>query len=517
MNDRPVFGTRDNARPARDRAIYLATLGIVAGAYFVTGKLGLSLAVTHANVTLIWPPTGIALAALLLRGSSMWPGVALGALLVNLPTEVPPLTAFLISGGNTLEALAGAWLVRRAGMDFRLLRAMDALVLLFFGALAPTLVSATVGAGSLYATGFIELPVVAQVWTDWWLGDTLGVMFAAPLFLSWGASRARGISQRYLAEALALALCTVIASVAAVGEWDVAGEVGLLVIYLPLVFIVGAAIRCGPRGVSIAVCLLAAVFVWGTAEGMGPFIRDHVHESLELLYGYIMATSLIGLLTAGAVAESRQREHSARQVADELLFKTTLLEAQTETSIDGILVVDDEGNAVLHNDRFGQMWGIPEELLAGKDDGKMLEHAIAQLEDPDAFMDKVDHLYRNRDLESRDEITLKEGRVFDRYSAPLLDATGFYHGRIWFFRDITDRKTLEREQKALIDSLTQASANIKVLHGLLPICSRCKKIRDDSGYWHQVESYVRKHSEADFTHGLCPGCLEQYRIEMEDM
>ena len=86
-----------------------------------------------------------------------------------------------------------------------------------------------------------------------------------------------------------------------------------------------------------------------------------------------------------------------------------------------------------------------------------------------------------------------------------------------FARDITDRKTLEREQKALIDSLTQASANIKVLHGLLPICSRCKKIRDDSGYWHQVESYVRKHSEADFTHGLCPGCLEQYRLEMEDM
>ena len=495
-------------------AIYLVTLVALAAAYFVTGMLGLSLAITQANVTLIWPPSGIALAAILLRGNAMWPGVALGAFWVGMSTGVPVPTAVCIAGGNTAEALFAAWLLRRVGMDLRLLRTWDVLALLFLGALVPTLVSATLGVGSLYGTGVIAAPAVAGVWTDWWLGDTFGVMFSAPLLLSWGASRASGITPRYLVEAMVIGLCTVIAGLAAVGEWDVAGEGVLVLIYVPLIFIVGAAIRCGPRGVSAAVCLLAAVVVWGTADGIGPFVRDPAHESLVLLYGYIMATSFIGLLTAGAIAESKQREVGARQNADELLFKTTLLEAQTEASIDGILVVDSEGRAVSFNGQFGKLWNIPEELLAKKDDEQMLEYVVTQLEDPQAFLAKVDHLYQHRELESRDEIELKGRRVFDRYSAPLVDNTGNYHGRIWFFRDITDRKNMEREQENLIVALTKAVANIKSLHGLLPICANCKKIRDDTGYWHQVEAYVRDHTEADFTHGVCPDCVEAYRREM---
>ena len=110
----------------------------------------------------------------------------------------------------------------------------------------PPLVSASVGTGSLFGTGVIALPAVADVWMDWWLGDALGVMFAAPLLLSWGASGASGISPRYLLEMFMFGMCTVIAGVAAVREWNVAGEGVLVLIYLPLVFMVGAAIRCRP-------------------------------------------------------------------------------------------------------------------------------------------------------------------------------------------------------------------------------------------------------------------------------
>ena len=76
-------------------------------------------------------------------------------------------------------------------------------------------------------------------------------------------------------------------------------------------------------------------------------------------------------------------------------------------------------------------------------------------------------------------------------------------------RDISQRREMEAEQQKLILDLQEALANIKALSGLLPICSRCKKIRDDKGYWHKVEKYIAEHSTASFTHGLCPDCLEQ--------
>ena len=126
------------SRPRLGRTVYLAELGAVAGAYFLTGKLGLSLAITQTNVTLIWPPTGIALAAILLRGYPMWPGVALGAFLVNISTEIPLFTVLGIVAGNTGAALIGAWLLRGARMDLRMLRSWDVLGLLALGALAPT-------------------------------------------------------------------------------------------------------------------------------------------------------------------------------------------------------------------------------------------------------------------------------------------------------------------------------------------------------------------------------------------
>ena len=134
---------------------------------------------------------------------------------------------------------------------------------------------------------------------------------------------------------------------------------------------------------------------------------------------------------------------------EELLFKTTLLEAQSETSIDGILVVDSEGKTLLFNKRFGKMWNIPKKILNTKDDEKMLKYALRQLKDHNQFLKKVKYLYAHKNEKSRDEIQFKDGRVFDRYSSPLLGENGTYYGRIWYFRDITEHKCTEQElQKA---------------------------------------------------------------------
>jgi len=140
------------------------------------------------------------------------------------------------------------------------------------------------------------------------------------------------------------------------------------------------------------------------------------------------------------VFRDQTKEHTA---AAELLFKTMLMEAQSETSIDGILAVDNEGHSILFNKRFGEIWKIPQQIMDTKDDKKMLECVSKQLKDPAEFNRKVAYLYEHKDEKSRDEIEFADGRCFDRYSASLIGADGKHHGRIWYFRDITERKELQ--------------------------------------------------------------------------
>jgi diguanylate cyclase (GGDEF)-like protein/PAS domain S-box-containing protein len=146
-----------------------------------------------------------------------------------------------------------------------------------------------------------------------------------------------------------------------------------------------------------------------------------------------------------------------RKHAEEaLLFKTALLEAQAETTLDGILAVDESDHIVLANKQFGLHFGMPKEMLSTQDDLIVLEHVRDQVEAPDAFAERVKYLYSHRDEKSSDEIRLKNGRVFDRYSAPLVDSNGRYRGRIWYFRDITDRRVAEDRVQylAYYDALT---------------------------------------------------------------
>src|SRR5690606_6174803 len=131
-----------------------------------------------------------------------------------------------------------------------------------------------------------------------------------------------------------------------------------------------------------------------------------------------------------------------------LRFQKTLLEAEGEASIDGILVISDEGRILSFNARFVEMWGIPSEVLEARSDEAALQAVLDRLVDPDAFLARVDYLYAHPDEIARDEIALLDGRVFDRYSAPVKSREGDYYGRIWFFRDVTPERRHAQELEA---------------------------------------------------------------------
>lgn len=99
-----------------------------------------------------------------------------------------------------------------------------------------------------------------------------------------------------------------------------------------------------------------------------------------------------------------------------------------------------------------------------------------------------------------------EMRTFEIMAAPLWSRDGAFQGIVESLHDITERKRTAQEREQLIADLQKALSKVKALSGLLPICASCKKIRDDRGYWNQIEKYIREHSEADFSHGICPEC-----------
>ena len=103
-----------------------------------------------------------------------------------------------------------------------------------------------------------------------------------------------------------------------------------------------------------------------------------------------------------------------------------------------------------------------------------------------------------------------ERRYYEDIYNPIVDDNGYIVGLTLFLTDITDRKRLELERERLIEELQTALKEVETLSGLIPICSKCKKIRDDQGYWNQVEVYIQKHSSAQFSHSICPDCLKEF-------
>ena len=294
-----------------ERVIYLAKVGLVAGAYYGAAKLGLDLAFETSSVTAIWPPTGIALAALVIWGRSVWPGVALGALLANAWTGVPLIAVLGITCGNTLEAVVGAYLLSR--VDFRpsLERVRDVLALVVLAGIVSTAIAATIGVTSLIIGDEVSGGDFGSVWRVWWLGDMGGDLLVAPaLMVAVACWPFRGFPGRPI-EAIALA-----ASVAALSLFVFQQETNLAYLTFPL--LVWATLRFWQVGASAAVLTVTGIAVYFTAHDEGPFVRSNPDDSLLLAQTFFGVAGLMVLVLAVVMSERARAERSLAYIAGAL-------------------------------------------------------------------------------------------------------------------------------------------------------------------------------------------------------
>ncbi|MEW2126265.1 MASE1 domain-containing protein [Streptomyces sp. NPDC007259] len=302
-------------RSERTRRYLLAALRVVAvaAAYYGAARLGLLRQVTvhGAVVTPLWPPTGIALGCLLYLGLRAWPGIALGSLaaVAMLGGAVTPST-LAVAAGNTLAPVCAYLLLRRAGFRKELDRLRDGVVLVFLGAMAAMVVSATAGTGMLVVDGKLPLGDFGSVWAAWWAGDVMGVLVVTPVLLVLERVRLPRLTDRWM-EAGAL-------SVVAVAGTLMATRSSLSMLYLVFPILIWAALRFQLPGSAPCAMLVSVLAVVAGTDGAGPFADHTIVEVMINLTVLNGAVALTALLLAAVVAEQQNIRHRIEHACEEL-------------------------------------------------------------------------------------------------------------------------------------------------------------------------------------------------------
>ncbi|WP_028581816.1 PAS and helix-turn-helix domain-containing protein [Desulfogranum japonicum] len=166
--------------------------------------------------------------------------------------------------------------------------------------------------------------------------------------------------------------------------------------------------------------------------------------------------------------EDQRKNHNLRQYIKDLEFNNLILTAQQEVSLDAILVVNENWQMVSFNQRFVEMWDIPHHILENRDDKASLATVLDKLRNPEQFLARVEALMANPTEQSHDELALIDGRIFDRYSAPIFDKKNDLRGRVWFFRDVTElhraKQLLHQQNSELEERVAKRTDDLERLN-----------------------------------------------------
>jgi signal transduction histidine kinase/CheY-like chemotaxis protein len=295
--------------------------------YYVAGRLGLRLAFVNASATAVWPPTGIAIGALLVLGLWSWPAIFVGALLVNLHTSGSVPASLGIALGNTLEGVLGAFLIQRYAHGQNVLsQPVDIFKFTLLSGLSTT-VSASIGALSLMATGLAGAGAFGSVWMTWWLGDFTGALIVAPAVLSWANTGLPLWRLEDLLDATLLFGSVFVTAMLVFGGWFPSPVKTYPLEFLCIPLVIWAAFRFGPRAIVTTTLIFSGVAIGGTLHGDGPFINHSQNTSLLLLQLFTSVITLTGM-TVGAVLSGRRSAQEALRRHEEQLEH--LVEERTE-------------------------------------------------------------------------------------------------------------------------------------------------------------------------------------------
>ena len=284
------------------RLVRITQVGLLAAVYVGAGKASLLLAIPPGYASPVWPPSGIGLAALLLFGSRLWPGIWIGAVIVNYTVNESVFAAVMIATGNTLEGLAGATLIRRSiGVPHRFERGEDVVKFVAFCALSAT-IAPTIGLVPLALANSLGGGALLQNWLTWLQGDITGIVIVTPLLLTWSSRDALVWNARYAYEGIVFVLLLAIAAIGVFG-YVAAPLAPFARAFVILPFIVWAAFRFTQREVTTVTAAVCAIAISDTMNNLGSATPATLNETLLLLLLFTSTLVTTGLVLSAVVSE----------------------------------------------------------------------------------------------------------------------------------------------------------------------------------------------------------------------
>jgi diguanylate cyclase (GGDEF)-like protein/PAS domain S-box-containing protein len=412
-------------------------LALVAAIYFVAGKAGLRLANLNDSISLVWPATGMAIAALLFLGRQVWPAITVGAFLVNVSTTGAVGTSLGIAAGNTAEALAGAWLANRWASGRRAFeRAQDICRFAFLAVFSAAAISATVGVISLSFGGLAAWGDFAGLWMRWWLGDAVGAIIVTPLLvLLITQPRPRWPMNQWI-EAAVLFGCLFLVSAVLFGGLfaGIPQNYPLTFVYIPFLF--WTAFRFGPREASLATLVISAVAIAGTVQGQGRFAGLPQDEGLVVAQAFLGVVAVTTLTVAASASERRRLETLASRLA---AIVESSYDAIVGKTVDGIIVSWNRGAERMYGYSAEEAVGQPIAMLAAWADDEEIPRLLQRVERGESI----------EPFETRRR--RKDGSLVDISLAisPVRDARGRVVAASAIARDISEHK---RTDAALVEA-----------------------------------------------------------------